>query len=165
MFSENVSLQKFILQNFLPWLESLNLQSFINSSEGKQGVATNYFTPSQPYASSKNRLHTVTWLNFRLCWVWWWWGHHLSLLGLRTVLFRHQLREAKLSSIHFYGQTLGFHPQTQKLLTVPYKITADEVSFEWSHSWPDFFRRLLGTFSRGSGYSLLPMYYLMTDSF
>ena len=45
---------------------------------------------------------------------------------------------ALLKRFHFNGHTVGFHPQTQKLelhtkQIVPCKITAEEVSFEWSH--------------------------------
>ena len=43
-----------------------------------------------------------------------------------------------LSSFHLNGNTIGFHPQTQKLelhtkQIVPCESTAEEILFEWQH--------------------------------
>ena len=44
--------------------------------------------------------------------------------------------KALLKRFHLNGDTIGFHPQTQKLelhtkYIVPFESTAEEVSFEW----------------------------------
>ena len=43
-----------------------------------------------------------------------------------------------LKRFHLNGNTIGFHPQTQKLelhtkYIVPCESTTEEVSFEWQH--------------------------------
>ena len=45
-----------------------------------------------------------------------------------------------LKRFHLNGNTIGFHPQNQKLelhskQIVPCESTAVKVSFEWSHHW------------------------------
>ena len=106
------------------------MAAFLERDKEKTGTNSQYCFWAPPVLSSS----LVDFWMTRICFMSSFFTKHKNSSKLATFILYHV--KVLLKRFHLNGQTMGVHPQTQKLKLrtkqiVPCESTAEEVSFEW----------------------------------